>query len=50
MKKIGIYALYSWDCPVCDATNTVESRDLKVVSCQRCSRKFEVEEYVGEVI
>ncbi len=50
IKTIDIYATYHWECPVCDASHTVESRNLIMVTCRKCGRDFEVDSYIGEVI
>lgn len=50
MKQIDLYAVYMWDCPLCDAANTTETKDIKIVTCCRCQKKYEVAGAIGDVI
>jgi len=49
MRQIDVYAHWTWDCPICDASNYVASKDKKIVCCCRCKREFEIRDFIGEV-
>jgi len=49
MKQIDLYAVYMWDCPLCDAANTTETKDIKIVTCCRCQKQYEVAGAIGDV-
>lgn len=49
VDSIEIWANYTWDCPVCDYTNFVVG-NLKKVQCKKCSREYNVDRYIGNII
>jgi len=54
MRKIDVWATWTWDCPICDASNYVPydkaNKGFNYAKCRNCGRDFEIEAYIGKVI
>lgn len=46
MREIDVYKHWTWDCQICDASNYVKNKEVSIVQCCRCNRKYKIREFI----